>query len=155
MYISSDEQKAARLGTVVSGNVIGFALGPIIGGFLMDKAIFGEHISLQAPFYISAGMGLVGAILLFFFKETYVGDKTIKIHILTVFKIFITHLAIPKPLGIVLPCYAFLFGWGIYHHTGTLNRTTTMGRLICELLYLICWHYVCHCNFVYPAENNC
>ena len=42
--ISSDAQKASRLGLVVLANVLGFVVGPVIGGFLMDQNIFRPHL---------------------------------------------------------------------------------------------------------------
>lgn len=115
--ISTNEQKASRLGLVILGNVAGFALGPVIGGFFMDSSIFGSHASFQTPLYVSAAMGLIGAILLLFFKETFVGDKSIKIHIFTSFVNIYQAFSSRKTLNYCVVLLCFLFGWAIFFST--------------------------------------
>lgn len=117
MDISSNEQKASRLGFVILGNVVGFAVGPVVGGFFMDKGIFGSTVSYQTPFYVSCAMGLIGAILLFFFKETFKGDKSIKIHALTSFNNIYQAFTEKKTLQYCFVLLCFLFGWGIFFST--------------------------------------
>ncbi len=113
MDISPNELKASRLGLVILGNVVGFALGPAIGGFFMDKSLFGNHISLQTPFYVSAAMGLIGTLLLLFFKETFVGDKNIKIHLFTSFSNIYQAFNNRKTFHYCIVLLFFLFGWGL------------------------------------------
>lgn len=113
--ISSEEQKASRLGLMILGNVTGFALGPVIGGFFMDKAIFGTHIAYQNPFYISCAMGLMGALLLMFgFKETFKGDNSVKINVMTGFVNMFEAFTNKKTLVYYFMLLCFLFGWGIF-----------------------------------------
>lgn len=126
--ISEDSKKSARLGLVILASVTGFAVGPVIGGFFMDPTIFGSHISYQAPFFVSAAMGLLGAILLCIgFKETFVGNKQVKIHLFT--SVLNLHQAftekVTKTYCIVLLC--FLFGWGIFFSTLPVFLTERLG----------------------------
>jgi MFS family permease len=137
MDISSNEQKASRLGIVVSGNVIGFALGPMLGGFLMDKAIFGNSTSLSAPFYVSAIMGLIGAILLLFFKETYVGNKNIKIHVFTSFQNLYHAFSDKKTFYYCTTLVCFLFGWGIFFSTVPILLTERLHWLGSSVSYFL------------------
>ncbi|MEM9242550.1 MAG: MFS transporter [Pseudomonadota bacterium] len=137
--ISTEEQKASRLGLVVLGNVLGFILGPVIGGFFMDKAIFGNIIGFQTPFYVSAIMGLIGFFLLLFFKETFVGDKTVKINIFTSFN-NIYHAFTNKQTvhycGVLL---CFLFGWGIFFSTMPVLLTERLGWTGSNVGYFIAY----------------
>lgn len=115
--ISADDQKASRLGLMVLGNVVGFALGPVIGGFFMDTSIF-THISYQIPFYVSCAMGLVGALLLFFgFQESFKGDKDLKIKFSTGFINMYEAFTDKITLAYCYVLLCFLFGWGIFFST--------------------------------------
>lgn len=61
---SSPEDRAKNFGLLGSALGFGFVLGPAVGG-VMSK------ISLQAPFYFSAGIALLGVLCSYFFlKET-------------------------------------------------------------------------------------
>jgi DHA1 family tetracycline resistance protein-like MFS transporter len=115
--ISEDSQKASRLGLVVLANVSGFAIGPVIGGFFMDQNIF-NHINYQIPFFISCGMALVGALLLgFSFKETFLGNKQLKINIFTSFSNLHQAFTAKETLTYCAVLFCFLFGWAILFST--------------------------------------
>lgn len=61
---STPEDRAKNFGILGSAFGFGFVIGPAIGGVL-------SKISLQAPFYFSAGIALLGVLFAFFFlKET-------------------------------------------------------------------------------------
>ncbi len=115
MDLSDDSQKASRLGLVILANVSGFAIGPVIGGFFMDPSIFGSHISYQLPFLISCGMALIGALLLIFcFKETFQGNKKLKINPMTSFVNLYLAFTTKETLTYCSVLLCFLFGWGMF-----------------------------------------
>jgi len=61
---SSSEDRAKNFGIIGSAFGFGFVIGPAIGGIL-------SKISLQAPFWFSAGIALIGVLCIYFFlKET-------------------------------------------------------------------------------------
>ncbi len=61
---STSEDRAKNFGILGSAFGFGFVIGPAIGGIL-------SKVSLQAPFYFSAAIALLGVILSYFFlKET-------------------------------------------------------------------------------------
>ncbi|RYE30768.1 MAG: MFS transporter [Sphingobacteriaceae bacterium] len=61
---STPEDRAKNFGIIGSAFGFGFVIGPAIGGVL-------SKISLQAPFYFSAGIALIGVLCCYFFlKET-------------------------------------------------------------------------------------
>lgn len=61
---STPEDRAKNFGIIGSAFGFGFVIGPAIGGVL-------SKISLQAPFYFSAGVALIGVLCCYFFlKET-------------------------------------------------------------------------------------
>ncbi|MEX8547203.1 MAG: MFS transporter [Mucilaginibacter sp.] len=66
---STPEDRAKNFGILGSAFGFGFVIGPAIGG-VMSK------ISLQAPFYFSAGIALIGVLCAYFFlKETNSGKE--------------------------------------------------------------------------------
>lgn len=136
--ISTDAQKAARLGLVVLANVSGFAIGPVIGGFFMDPAIFGTRISYEVPFLISAAMGLIGALLVIFcFQETFQGNRKLKIHILTSFVNIRDAFTNTKTLFYCSILLCFLFGWGMFFSTMPVFLTERLGWQGASLGYFI------------------
>ena len=61
---SNSEDRAKNFGIIGSAFGFGFVIGPAIGGIL-------SKINLQAPFYFSAGIALIGVLCTYFFlKET-------------------------------------------------------------------------------------
>jgi len=137
--ISSKEQTASRLGLVVLGNVVGFAVGPVIGGFFMDQSIFGSWTNFQTPFFVSAAMGLFGALILFFYKETFQGNKTIKIHALTSFQNIYNAFSKKITLQYCMLLLCFLFGWGIYFSTMPVLLTERLGWTGSSIGYFIAY----------------
>lgn len=115
--ISSTSEKASRLGLVVLANVSGFAIGPVIGGFFMNTHLF-HHVSYQVPFLVSSCMGLLGALLLmFFFKETFHGNRQLKINILTSFSNLHEAFTAKETLRYCTILLFFLLGWGMFFST--------------------------------------
>jgi DHA1 family tetracycline resistance protein-like MFS transporter len=74
--ITPPEKQARRYGLVTAAMNAGFAVGPIVGGFL------GE-VNVRAPFWIAAGLGLVGGLWgVFVLKESLPADQRspLKLH---------------------------------------------------------------------------
>lgn len=59
---STPEDRAKNFGIIGSAFGFGFVIGPAIGGVL-------SKISLQAPFYFSAGIALIGVLCTYFFLQ--------------------------------------------------------------------------------------
>ncbi len=59
---STPEDRAKNFGIIGSAFGFGFVIGPAIGGVL-------SKISLQAPFYFSAGIALIGVLCIYFFLQ--------------------------------------------------------------------------------------
>lgn len=114
MDISEGNKKASRLGFLILGNVVGFAIGPVVGSFFMNGHLF-QHIDYQLPFFFSGLMGLVGALLLCFtLKETFVGDRTLKINVMTGFVNLGKAFCMKETLRYCSVLLCFLFAWGIF-----------------------------------------
>lgn len=115
MDISADDQKAARLGLVVVANVCGFAVGPAIGSVFMDPSLFGYHVLYQLPFFVTGAMGLLGAILIsIYFKETFYGNRALKINPLTGF-VNIYHALTQRTTALyTVAAFCFLGAWGMF-----------------------------------------
>jgi MFS transporter, DHA1 family, tetracycline resistance protein len=136
--ISDDSQQASRLGLTVFANIFGFAIGPIIGGFLMDKSLFGIYSSVQLPFFVSAAMGLIGAtLLLCFFKETYVGNRKIKINLVSSFSPLLQIFTNRKISVYCLVLLLFLFGWSSFFSTIPVFLTKQLDWSASKIGYFI------------------
>ncbi len=59
---STPEDRAKNFGIIGSAFGFGFVIGPAIGGIL-------SKVSLQAPFYFSAGIALIGILCAYFFLQ--------------------------------------------------------------------------------------
>ncbi|MGI4750573.1 MAG: MFS transporter [Janthinobacterium lividum] len=59
---STPEDRAKNFGIIGSAFGFGFVIGPAIGGVL-------SKVSLQAPFYFSAGIALIGVLCTYFFLQ--------------------------------------------------------------------------------------
>ena len=115
--ISSTSEKASRLGLVVLANVTGFAIGPVIGGFFMNTYLF-SHVNYQTPFLVSAVMGLFGAFLLMIcFKETFQGNRQLKINIFTSFSNLHEAFTTKETVRYCAVLLFFLLGWGMFFST--------------------------------------
>lgn len=113
--ISDNSQKASRLGLVVLANVVGFAIGPVIGGFFMDAKIFGSHINYEVPFFVSSLAALMGVLLLITcFRETFVGNKLLKINLSTSFVNLYRAFTTNETATYCAALLCFLFGWGMF-----------------------------------------
>lgn len=112
--ISEEEKRAARIGLAVLGNVLGFAIGPVVGGIFMDKHLF-AHVSYQLPFLVSSGVGLLGLLMvLIFFKETYQGDVKVKVNVFACTSYIKEAFTNPRLRILCLTIAFFMLAWGMY-----------------------------------------
>ncbi len=112
--LSTEQTKAKNISLITAANSIGFIVGPIITGVL-SYPLFGFTPSLSAPFYFAALLPITTLFfLVFYFKETYLGNKTLKLNLLTAFQsIYIAF----KNRNTVTPLWiltGFLIGYYIF-----------------------------------------
>ncbi len=76
----TDEEKGRNMGYIVAGISAGLVGGPIIGGFLSDKAIIGDLASIKLPFYFTLVLVLATIVLVqLFFKDVRKTHEKLKI----------------------------------------------------------------------------
>ncbi|MCH9757366.1 MAG: MFS transporter [Gammaproteobacteria bacterium] len=84
--LSTEQTKAKNISMITAANSMGFIIGPIITGVLAHP-LFGFTPSYATPFYFAAILPAITLFLLvFYFKETYPGDKNLKLNFLVAFK---------------------------------------------------------------------
>lgn len=70
--LSTEENKARNLGYVLLAMSIGFIIGPVLGGLLIDKTLV-SWFNYSTPFLFATTISTLNAIILLFtFKETFV-----------------------------------------------------------------------------------
>ena len=108
--ISTDaEEKTKYFGRIVSVVSSAFLIGPYLGGKLSDTKHF-PFFGYDTPFLCAAILSFIGSfIVLFFFKETCQGDRTLTIRPLRLFiTLFETlRLAHLKKLFAINICFSF------------------------------------------------
>lgn len=113
MDISEPSQKAVRLGWIGLSNGIGFALGPIVGSFMIDGNLW--HIAhYQAAFWFSAGLALIGtAFISAYFVDVFKGNKDQPIDILIGFHNIVDAFKanVRFYCGVML---FFMLGWNMF-----------------------------------------
>lgn len=113
MDISNPSEKALRIGWIGLANGIGFAFGPMLGSFWLNKNLWQVPHS-QIAFWFSAALAMVGALFISIsFKETFVGNKSEKINLL----IGVTHFIDAFKTNTRAYCLMMLFfmlGWNIF-----------------------------------------
>ena len=83
--ISTEKTKAKNLSLITCANSVGFVVGPLITAVL-SKPLFGYTPTLSSPFYITSLLPLVTLLLLvFFFKETSIPNRDLKLHFTSAF----------------------------------------------------------------------
>jgi len=82
MDIKHPSSKALRLSWIGLANGIGFACGPVLGGFMLDRSIW-HVVHYSSALWLTALLAAAGALFVTFaFKETFVGDRGQKVNIL-------------------------------------------------------------------------
>lgn len=76
--ISAPKNKIINIGVITFSNTLGFVVGPLIGGYLADKHLV-PWFSLSTPFYFTALMALLSAVILMVALKEKVVCKTFKV----------------------------------------------------------------------------
>lgn len=137
--ISEEEKKSARLGLAVLGNVLGFAIGPTIGGIFMDHHLL-SYASYQLPFFVSSGIGLLGTLMvLVFFKETFKGDKSVKVNVTACVQYVKEAFTNAKLRALCLTIAFFMLAWGMYFSSMPVMMTDRFHWNGSQISYFIAY----------------
>lgn len=131
--ISNRQNKAALLGVISAADNLGFIVGPVIGGLLIDNTLV-SWFGFTTPFYFATILALLNALLLLItYKETIKIQAAKKIQFTQSFKVFTRALA-HKNIRIVAFIYVcFQVGWAAYFQTNFLSliqKYNYSGRLL-------------------------
>jgi len=72
--VSPKEKKAVNLGLITLANCVGFVLGPLMSGYFSNHNIV-SWFSFATPFYVSAVLAFLNAILLYFTLKPTVQNR--------------------------------------------------------------------------------
>ncbi|ARG98336.1 MFS transporter [Legionella micdadei] len=116
--MSTEQTKSRNISIITAANAVGFSIGPVIGGVFSTDILLSHVFSYATPFYITAVLPLLTFLLIVFsFKETYPGNRSIKLNLFSAmvniyyaFKIHQTRLPI-FILGIFLIGYYMFFNY--------------------------------------------
>jgi DHA1 family tetracycline resistance protein-like MFS transporter len=125
--LSEKERKTSNLALMTITLSMGIVIGPLIGGFLSDKEI-SSFFTYSTPFYFSAFLALVAFVWIFIsFEETFIGNKTKKIHPLRF--IYLFNEALKHPLVRYLSILFILkeLGMSIYYPFIAVHLKTTFN----------------------------
>jgi MFS family permease len=116
--------KTKNISLVSLAFTLGFIIGPILGGFLSDKAVV-SWFSYETPFLVAASLSCINLlILLLCFKETYKIDKTkrpnIKSSIVELFVIFKNK----KILSLAAVFLCMQTAWSLFFQSISLSLLT-------------------------------
>lgn len=110
--ISSKAEKTKHISMITMGGVLGFIVGPMVGGILSDKSVC-SWFSYQTPFWFAAIVSLVNFFMLnFIFKET---RKPAQLHTTswsTVFKRLLYGFIDKRYLLVSIAFTVIQFVWG-------------------------------------------
>lgn len=83
---TSEAQKTRFLGLVLAALSAGLVVGPLLGGFLSDKAVLGPLASVELPFYAVSALVVFNIVLIIaFFHDKRPGKRPIKVRPVEVF----------------------------------------------------------------------
>lgn len=83
-----DADRARNMGYIVTGVSFGLVGGPILGGFLSDKALLGNAASLELPFYGAFSLVVIAIVLVIvFFRDIRTERETFAFRPLEIFKL--------------------------------------------------------------------
>jgi len=140
--ISTKENKAQNLGLISIAFCVGFAIGPLVGGFFADHSL--ADLGYTFPFYIAALLTLANMALLFlFFHETHVVKERKAIKLSRGITIFLDAFKHPivKRLAVVFLLSEIAWG-GFFEYISfylveTFNYTATVVGYYMAYLGLI------------------
>lgn len=113
--ISTEEQKAKNLGTILFVISLGFVFGPLAGGILSNQHLFASF-NYATPFYFAAIISLFNAVLLhYLFKETFINTQKIQIKLHHAIEIFISAFKHDKVRELSIILLVMIFGWSSFY----------------------------------------
>ena len=121
--ISNQQNKASRIGVISAADNLGFIVGPVLGGLLIDSAVV-SWFGFTTPFYFAAILALLSALLLLItYKETLKTQVQAakKIQFTQNFKVFTRALAHKNIRTISFIYVCFQVGWAAYFQTNFLS----------------------------------
>lgn len=112
--ISSHKNKARNMGLIAFAFAFGIIIGPTIAG-ITTNSNFIAFFGIGIPFFIAAFLSLINSFfILMFFKETFSGDRSIKIGGVKVFTSFLFVFKDNRVFALGLSFLFFLFAWSGY-----------------------------------------
>lgn len=125
--ISAPERKTISLSIITLAGNLGFIIGPMMGGLLIDKTLV-SWFTLTTPFVSSAILAFLNAVILHVvFKETFYPKKINKIYFTKGAKIFIAAFA-NKNIRLLATIYLCLItGWALSFQFSVVYLVQTHG----------------------------
>ncbi len=122
--ISDSSNNVHNMSLVTLAGTVGFILGPLCGGYLVDPSIV-SWFGLTTPFYFSSLFSLVSAVLLgVLFKETFVPNNENKPSIWQSYRELLRSLREKKMFKLTVGFFAMEMPWAMYFVTITLLLST-------------------------------
>jgi DHA1 family tetracycline resistance protein-like MFS transporter len=143
--ISNQNNKASNLGVIEAANNIGYIVGPIIGGLLIDNSLVG-WFDFTTPFYFVAILACLNALLLLItYKDPLKNQITKKLQLTRSIKVFVRALAHKNIRTLAFIYVCFQVGWAMYFQTvflSLIQKYNYSGRL---LGYFFLWMGLIFC----------
>lgn len=112
--LSTEQTKARNISLITAANSFGFIVGPLITG-AFSYPLFGFTPSLSAPFYFAALLPITTLFfLIFYFKETYSGNRQLKLNLLIAFQSIYLAFRNRKTVTPLWILTGFLIGYYIF-----------------------------------------
>jgi MFS family permease len=135
--LSTEQTKARNISLITAANSVGFIVGPIITG-LLSYPWFGLTPSLAAPFYLSSILPIMTLFfLVFYFKETFSGNRALKLNLMTAFQSIYLAFRDKKTLTPLWILTGFLIGYYIFFNYMSMFALVKFGydqRMVSILL---------------------
>lgn len=124
MDISNETEKPKRMSLVALCNVAGFAIGPMIGGILLDHNIWGQYVNYATPFLACALIAILGAVLLYyFFQGSFTGNHQQRLSVMTGFTNLRESWVNKKTRKLCFVFFLFMFAWALFFSTEPILLT--------------------------------
>lgn len=112
--ISTPENKIKNISLITFALCLGFAVGPMLGGYFSNHDIF-PWFSYATPFYAATILALLNASSLFFtFKETFIPPAERKLNLFKGPTLFIEAFRHTKIRNLTLMSLLQQLGWSLY-----------------------------------------
>lgn len=113
--LSEAKHKARNLGFILFFCSLGFALGPIIGGFLSASSLV-SWFNYAVPFYFAATISCINAILLQrFFSETFLHIQKVRLKLHHAIGVFLSAFRQVHIRELSIIFLVFIFGWSGFY----------------------------------------